>query len=554
MKRLIFTTAFLVLPLFASAAEELKVFQSGDRVRANEINANFKALADAIAEVEKQEGPVGPQGAIGVQGPQGPQGLQGLKGVAGAQGPAGPQGPAGAQGATGPQGPIGPQGPAGDSDVTFAGLENVFAGGAEESAAGGASASSMTWESLSQGWKTVGGRYSPAATFTGCSPENGCVIKGNRATVTCAEGDVGKLAALLTAPEAKAAFLIVEVVGNCIEQDLLVTRGAAFFSKTSNGVPTGSITTIQDGTPVLTCVSAYCHLGNITLNGTVRPARGANFVLQENVTINGRPSFGLIAGEGAFVMLGKNITVNGLMFADGGANIRVYGENNFVETTVVRNTDMIVRPGNGFAAVGYRTGLLTALGASRLEFSNDLTSFERNGDATTADFDLGNVSARFGSYLLLGGQKLKVGGITIGGNSTMRLKLREGFEMEAGGVLRVGSPLDGSGYATLEYNADINLPELQVGQNSRLDTFRADGNRSSAQVTVGKMDVGVMGTITANSGSSPGEEAPYKVIDSLSAGKFAFIQFGVVDASSVSGTVDVSKACEFGAMAQSLCP
>jgi hypothetical protein len=535
--------ALVALVMVAStglAAEELKEFQAGERVRAAEINANFKALSDAIAEVEKQEGPVGPQGAVGAQGPQGPQGLQGLKGVAGAQGPAGPQGP------------IGPQGPAGNSDVTFAGLENVFAGGAEESASGGASASSMTWETLSQGWKTVGGRYSPAATFTGCSPENGCVIKGNRATVTCAEGDVGKLAALLTAPEAKAAFLIVEVVGNCTEQNLLVTRGAAFFSKTSNGLPTGSITTIQDGTPVLTCASAYCHFGNITLNGTVQPARGANFILQENVTINGRPFFGLIAGEGAFVMLGKNITVNGLMFADGGANIRVYGENNFVKTTIVRNTDMTVRPGNGFPDVGYKTESLTAVGASRLEFSNDLQSFESNGDTSAADFDLGNVSVRFGSYLLLGGQKLKVSGILIGGNSTMRLKLRDGFEMGAGG-LRVGSPLDGSGYATLEYNADVSLPLLQVGQNSRLDTFRHGGGNSSAQVTVGTMGVGVMGTVTANSGSSAGEVAPYKVTDSLTAGKFAFIQFGVVDASSASGTVDVSKACEFGAMAQSLC-
>jgi hypothetical protein len=541
--------ALMMVAITSFAAEELKEFQAGERVRAAEINANFKALSDAIAEVEKQEGPVGPQGAAGAQGPQGPQGLQGLKGVAGAQGPAGPQGPAGEQGATGPQGPIGPQGPAGDSDVTFAGLENVFAGGAEDSASDGVSASSMTWETLSQGWKTVGGRYSPAATFTGCSPENGCVIKGNRATVTCAEGDVGKLAALLTAPEAKAAFLIVEVVGNCTEQNLLVTRGAAFFSKTSNGVPSGSITTLQVGTPVATCVSAYCHFGNIVLNGSVFPARGANFILQENVTINS--PLALVAGEGAFVMLGKNITINGLMFADGGANIRVYGENNFVKSTIVRNTDMIVRPDG--AAVGYRTESLTAVGASRLEFTNDLNSFEGNGDATTADFDLGNVSVRFGSYLLLGGQKLKVDGILIGGNSTMRLKLRDGFEMGAGG-LRVGSPFDGSGYATLEFNADVSLPILQVGQNSRLDTFRAQSQAPSAQVTVGQMGVGVMGTITANSGSSSGEVAPYKVTDSLTAGKFAFVQFGVVDASSASGTVDVSKACEFGAMAGSLCP
>ena len=74
------------------------VFSPGTKAKADEVNANFNALADAINNIQLIPGP---QGA---QGPQGPQGSQGLTG---SQGPAGPQGPQGAQGPQGPSGAYG---------------------------------------------------------------------------------------------------------------------------------------------------------------------------------------------------------------------------------------------------------------------------------------------------------------------------------------------------------------------------------------------------------------------------------------------------------------
>ncbi|GAB3288228.1 hypothetical protein [Parahaliea aestuarii] len=67
------------------------VFVNGTTANADEVNENFKALADAIDSLPAgPEGPAGPSGAIGPAGP------------------AGPVGPAGPAGAAGPEGPIGP--------------------------------------------------------------------------------------------------------------------------------------------------------------------------------------------------------------------------------------------------------------------------------------------------------------------------------------------------------------------------------------------------------------------------------------------------------------
>lgn len=80
------------------------VFNPGTKARADEVNANFKALADAINDIQLIPGPQSPVGPQGPEGPQGEQGPQGIQGPAGQQGPAGPQGPQGAQGLPGPQG------------------------------------------------------------------------------------------------------------------------------------------------------------------------------------------------------------------------------------------------------------------------------------------------------------------------------------------------------------------------------------------------------------------------------------------------------------------
>lgn len=74
------------------------IFNSGTKAKADEVNANFKALADAINNTQLIPGTQGTQGPQGSQGPAGPQGPAGSQGPQGSQGPKGPQGPSGAAG------------------------------------------------------------------------------------------------------------------------------------------------------------------------------------------------------------------------------------------------------------------------------------------------------------------------------------------------------------------------------------------------------------------------------------------------------------------------
>ncbi len=73
-------------------------FQNGTTIDADEMNANFDALENAIDTIQLLPGPEGPQGEQGPAGAEGPQGIQGRQGVAGPTGPAGPQGEQGPPG------------------------------------------------------------------------------------------------------------------------------------------------------------------------------------------------------------------------------------------------------------------------------------------------------------------------------------------------------------------------------------------------------------------------------------------------------------------------
>lgn len=91
-------------------------FVNGQPANADEVNANFEALAVAINNAPAGPiGPVGPEGAKGDAGPAGPIGPEGAKGEIGPEGPAGPVGPEGAKGETGPEGAAGPEGSKGDT-------------------------------------------------------------------------------------------------------------------------------------------------------------------------------------------------------------------------------------------------------------------------------------------------------------------------------------------------------------------------------------------------------------------------------------------------------
>ncbi|MDB2379476.1 putative glycoside hydrolase [Luminiphilus sp.] len=164
MRYFIFILSLFISPL--STAQDLVEFENGQVADANDMNANFSSLKEAIDSISveagatlltgqglpdtsngavgdvyidvtsyyfygpKKEsgwgiavaliGPQGDQGDTGAVGPQGETGAMGAIGPQGATGPKGDTGDTGATGANGPQGETGPQGPQGEKGETGA--------------------------------------------------------------------------------------------------------------------------------------------------------------------------------------------------------------------------------------------------------------------------------------------------------------------------------------------------------------------------------------------------------------------------------------------------
>ena len=183
--------------------------------------------------------------------------------------------------------------------VSFEGLEDVYDGLEEEAE------------------EATSALESSAAAVVACSAEDtSCVIVGNKASVTCSAGETGKLKSVLSSPYANAAFLLVEIEGNCIEDNLLVTRGAAFYTKPGASTK-ASITAVTDR--ALTCVQNYCFFQNIDINGSFLTVRGSTVVLEKDITVTDTtPAYSAtaIASEGGLLILGSNVTIDGSMFVE----------------------------------------------------------------------------------------------------------------------------------------------------------------------------------------------------------------------------------------------
>ena len=159
MKRLLLS-ALIISPLSLSA-QDLVEFQNGQVADADDMNANFSSLKEAIDALSIEAGatlltgeglPLATSGAVGdvyidtlsyeFYGPKlesgwgigvslvGPRGLTGADGQEGPQGATGPKGDTGDTGAVGPQGATGATGPKGDKgdkgDAGPAGLDLVI--------------------------------------------------------------------------------------------------------------------------------------------------------------------------------------------------------------------------------------------------------------------------------------------------------------------------------------------------------------------------------------------------------------------------------------------
>ena len=469
--------AALLTPVIALAeTESLKTFKAGDRVKAAEMNANFSAL-EARIDTLKQS-------------------------------------------------------------VTFDGLDDIYSGTAETEA-GSEASESLVQEGI---YGAQLGTLNAAASTnnTPCTEANGCVINGNRATVTC-NGEQGKLASLLKSEDAKAAFLIVEVIGNCVENQLLVTRGAAFFSKNNGGSISAPPQVDGNNGRAVVCAAAYCHFGNITVNGQFESVRGAILVLQENVSIN-RDLTNLYAGEGSFTVIGKNIDMSGWIVSESGANIRIYGPDNTAERVLIRNTDLTARPGAGYNSVGLSADILEVKGGSRVELSNDLYSLENSAiDATTSAFEFGGVVVNHASYLLLGGTSVSIGGMVVNDNSHVRLRPLGSFEMTDtldGSYPNKGElSLSQNSTVSLEFSQNISIGSLGLREGTAVNLVPTN----DSVLSVGSLSVNHGGKVTANDS----RVNSMVVNNTILAYRGAMIQNGVV-LPARDAVIDVRQACEFG--------
>jgi hypothetical protein len=468
-------SALLMSVSVHAETESLKTFKAGDRVKAAEMNSNFSTLESRLNTLK--------------------------------------------------------------DSVTLDGLDDIYSGTAETEAGG--ETSRLSVEASVYGAELQIRNTRASTTNAPCTEANGCVINGNRATVTC-NGEQGKLASLLKSPDAKAAFLIVEVIGNCVESQLLVTRGAAFFSKNNTGSISAPQVNGNNGRAIV-CAAAYCHFGNITVNGQFESVRGAILVLQENVAIN-RDLTTLYAGEGSFTVIGKNIDMSGWIVAESGANIRVYGPDNTAQQVIVRNTDLTARPGAGYTTVGLKADILQVTGGSRVELSNDLYSLENSTlNLSTSAFEFGGVVVNHGSYLLLGGTSISIGGLTIEDNSHVRLRPLESFVMTdpADGTYPERGKLSLSQNSTLslEFTQDISIRSVGLREGTSVNLAPTN----NAVLSVTDLSVNHGGKVTANSATvismnvSGGELLAYRG---------AMIQDGVVGAAGA--TLNVEQACTFG--------
>ena len=475
---------FLGVQSFAVlAADELTEFKAGDRVKAAEMNANFSTLESRLDTLNKS--------------------------------------------------------------VTFDGLDDIYSGTAETEAGG--EASGLSVQAGVYGAELKRFNTTASTTNTPCTEANGCVINGNRATVTC-NGEQGKLASLLKSKDAKAAFLIVEVIGNCVEDQLLVTRGAAFFSKNNGGSISAPQVDGNNGRAVV-CAAAYCHFGNITINGQFESVRGAILVLQENVSIN-RNFTNLYAGEGSFTVIGKNIDMSGWIVSESGANIRIYGPDNTAQRVLIRNTDLTARPGAGYTSVGLTADILEIKGGSRVELSNDLYSLENPTlNFTSSAFEFGGVVVNHASYLLLGGSSVSIGGLVVNDNSHVRLRPLGSFVMADAAVAEVfpqkgALSLSQNSTLSLEFSQDISIRSLGLREGTAVNLVPTN----SAVLSVADLAINYGGKVTANSAAANSMIVNGPVL----AYRGAMIQDGVVGLGG-SATINVSQACTLGSVLD-FCP
>lgn len=488
--------AAIILCMFASslsaADEALTVFKAGDKVKAAEINANFELIRAAAAKNAEDA-------------------------------------------------------------VSFEGLSDVYLGVVSEPAQASGSQSQISAQAaLMSGveLKQVADRQNSinalAEAIIPCSAEDeSCVINGNRASVKC-DGSLGKLGGVLASPLANAAFLKVEVEGDCVES-MLVTRGVAFFSKTG---ARASITATGD--QFLVAVGHYVHIENIDLNGRLTVGRGAMVILEKDVNLvsdANRPGassdLAIYASEGGFIKIGRNVDIEGTVII-GNATLNMYGDGINVSSRIIVNGGSVEAspafvPGVGGVLAGVTTPSFIAVYGAVVNLMNGAFNFD-NIDVNGATVSISSV----GSTPIT---SLETGGVWVHNAGSLNLSNLKSFVMndKSAGFLNGTISLWDNSSAYISIDQDTSFPVLGIVSDSSLRL----GPVNSSKFTVQDLSVGWGSSITSN--DSTGGSSNIVVENSIVAAHNSYIQFGVVDVSSPPPTLSIANGCASKGLDSDLC-
>ena len=479
------------LSLAAFAEDSLTIFKAGDTVKAAEINANFELIRAAAADA-----------------------------------------------------------------VSFEGLEDVYAGVVSQTEEGSSSQAQSSvpaplMRALESDREALFNNSGNAATdaIIPCSAEDkSCVITGNKASVQC-DGTTGKLSEVLASPLANAAFLKIEIEGDCVEA-MLVTRGAAFFSKAGTRA---SITARGDQFAV--AVADYVHFENIDLNGRLTVGRGAMVILEKDVKLVSDPAretntgdTAIYAAEGGFVKLGRNIDIEGQVIVMNGF-LNMYGDGIKVSNQIIVNGGSVGAtsefvPGVGNIPAELVTPTFIATRGAVVNLMNGAFNF----DALYVDGATVSIVSSTGLPI----SSLETGGIWVHNGGALNLFL-DTFVMKSNTDDLISGAIsfwDGSN-GHIAIAKDSSFPDLTVlgGSNLRLSPAFQSGR---SVMTVKKLLVGWGGVISSNAAGGGGS-SNIIVTDSITADYNSFIQYAVVDTSTLPPTLDIENGCASKGLQEDLC-
>ena len=254
---------------------------------------------------------------------------------------------------------------------------------------------------------------------------------------------------------------------------------------------------------------------------------------------------GLYAVEGAFVKMGRNVTIEGSAVIQNNATLNLYGDGISISSNLTVNGGMAESnseyvAGVGNVLAGFTTPSINIVNGGKAIFKNGSFNIGFVNVAVNSSFNVSTVGATPIS-------SLETGGIWISRGSSLNLYgLKElTVTQESTGFLVGTIALWDNSVGQMTIDNDESIPAMQLSGGSYLRLAPVDG----AQLTVGSLALGYGVSLTSNNGEA---NSNIVVTDTINADYNSFIQYGVVDASGAS-TVNIDFGCETKGLQGDLC-